>query len=56
MNEIKTRGAGKKCMDSNTEGLIKLMDQLEPMLYWDLLGRKILSKYSIFEDALERAR
>ena len=46
----------KKPIDSNTEGLIKLMDQLDPVLSWELLGQKILSKYSMFEDALERAR
>ena len=48
--------AVKKPIDSNTEGLIKLMDQLDPVLSWELLGQKILSKYSMFEDALERAR
>ena len=31
------------------------MNQMDPMLSWQKLSRKILSKYSLFEDALERA-
>ena len=31
------------------------MNQMDPMLSWQKLSRKILSKYSLFEDTLERA-
>ena len=41
---------------SQTQNLIQLMDQLDPMLSWDLLAQKILSKYSIFEDIIERTK
>ena len=46
----------KNSIDVNTKGLLKLMDQLDPMLSWETLGWKFLSKYSLFEDSLERAR
>ena len=41
---------------SQTQNLIQLMDQLDPMLSWDVLAQKILSKYSILEDVIERTK
>ena len=45
----------KKSIETNTNGILQLMDQIDPMLSWQELSRKILSKYSLFEDILERA-
>ena len=45
----------KKSIETNTNGILQLMDQMDPMLSWQKLSRKILSKYSLFEDTLERA-
>ena len=41
---------------SQTQNLIQLMDQLDPMLSWDLLGQKIIAKYSLLEDIIERTK
>ena len=45
----------KKSIETNTNGILQLMNQMDPMLSWQKLSRKILSKYSLFEDTLERA-
>jgi len=52
---IESVNLAKKSIETNTNGILQLMNQMDPMLSWQKLSRKILSKYSLFEDALERA-
>merc|ERR1711956_16790 len=52
---IESGNLAKKSIETNTNGILQLMNQMDPMLSWQKLSRKILSKYSLFEDALERA-
>ena len=54
VNSTSSRKSEKS--QSQTQNLILLMDQLDPMLSWDLIAQKIHSKYSIFEELIERTK
>ena len=58
-NNVRTENSShneEKTIKSNTDGILKLIEQFDPLICWNTLGKKILSKYSMYDDILERAR
>ena len=53
--KILSNDAMKKSIDDNTNGVLRLIDEFDPLISWEKLSKKILSKYSLFEDTLQRA-